>query len=140
MHLDFLTTILIQHRRLNAHEARILVLETGKQLKQSLRSPMVNDQSLETTAPTEIEPHSQCSLEEPLTHSPTFTMDKLNLDAPIATLRSLGALTKDVPSSERVSHDSVVSPLLRENSRSALCDPVTRGILSIHDAQKAINM
>lgn len=140
MHFDISTTILTQHCSLNAHEARILVLETEREPNQSLRSPISKDHTLETTAATEIESHNECSLEEPLTHSPTFTMDKLNLDAPIATLRSLGALTKDGPPSERVCHDSVVSPLLRENSRSAVCDPVTRGILSIHDAQKAINM
>lgn len=69
---------------------------------------------------------------QPQSHN--FSMDAIDLGAPIATLRSLGALSKDGGSPE----SSRVVP--RDIERSYSCDPVARGVLSDGDARKAVNM
>lgn len=67
-------------------------------------------------------------------------MDTVDLGTPIATLRSLGALAKDgVPSGSHV-QDSSIRASLPSTEHYAPFDPVARGLLSIYDAQRAINM
>lgn len=67
-------------------------------------------------------------------------MDALDLGPPIATLRTLGALSKD--STSAVHNQDSTTPT---STRSAVTcfgsdDPVLQGVLSMRDAQKAINM
>lgn len=69
-----------------------------------------------------------------------FSMDTLDLEPPIATLRSLGALSKDGVSTEPPSLETEhrLKPMGVQRANS--CDPISNGILSSEDAQKAINM
>lgn len=76
----------------------------------------------------------------PVSQSPEFSMDTLDLGPPIATLRSLGALTKDGPTSGSQVRDSNLRTSSNAANRYSSCDPVSRGVLSIHEAQRAINM
>jgi hypothetical protein len=76
----------------------------------------------------------------PVSQSPGFSMDTLDLGPPIATLRSLGALTKVGPTSGSQVRDSSLRTSSNGANRYSSCDPVSRGVLSIHEAQRAINM
>ena len=65
-------------------------------------------------------------------------MDSIDLEAPIATLRSLRALSKDGASPG----SQILDPNARSNFNKLdnAYDPVAAGILSAHEAQKMINM
>lgn len=76
----------------------------------------------------------------PVSQSPGFSMDTLDLGPPIATLRSLGALTKDGPTSGSHVRDSSLPTSSNGVHRHFPCDPVSRGVLSIREAQRAIDM
>ncbi|RDW62413.1 hypothetical protein BP6252_11846 [Coleophoma cylindrospora] len=78
---------------------------------------------------------------DPVSQSPGFSMDSIDLGPPIATLRSLGALSKEsAPPSDSHLNGLHNRASLNNNSRSMSYDPISRGILSSRDAQKAINI
>ena len=67
-------------------------------------------------------------------------MDKLDLGPPIATLRSLGALSKGGPSTECfLDRPNLQAPTDRVDSYH-FCDPVSRGVLSDIEAERALAM
>ena len=69
-----------------------------------------------------------------LPDSNSFSIDRISLGTPFATLRSLGALARD---------ESDSKPQAKRTSRSShrsAYDPVSRGILSLNDARKAVEM
>lgn len=66
--------------------------------------------------------------------SNAFSIDRISLGTPFATLRSLGALARD---------ESDSKPQTKRTSRSSyhsFYDPVSRGILSLNDAAKTVKM
>ena len=137
--------------RLNSHESRIQELErrAGNSSPGRMDTDMPNfeDVSVEPSQDTlspqvsaandiPSESHSlyfaNHQATQPQSHN--FSMDAIDLGAPIATLRSLGALSNDGGSPE----SSRIVP--KDIERSNTCDPVARGVLSSHDSKKAVNM
>ncbi|PVH83619.1 hypothetical protein DL98DRAFT_652429 [Cadophora sp. DSE1049] len=136
-------------RRVNLHESRIEELERqarnpnpGRmdtdvpnfedvpiQATQHTLSPQMT-----TVSNTLAESHSMQFANHQATQSQNFSMDDIDLGPPIATLRSLGALSNDggSPESSRI----VTQDIERSNS----WDPVSRGVLSDRDARKAVNI
>ena len=74
---------------------------------------------------------------EATSRSTGFSMESLDLGPPIATLRSLGALSKKGTSPG--SHIDPESRTIRAKNHPSY-DPVSRGILSMDDAERAIRM
>ncbi|KZF19673.1 hypothetical protein L228DRAFT_285614 [Xylona heveae TC161] len=144
-------------QRLNRHEARILELEKlpqGGKVRQTdedtpshARGAISNAQSTSHQTPRELPleredgPSPQVlTCETPASHTSTFSMDGIGLGPPIATLRSLGALSKD--EGRLSSHSPELKSKGTPNvlNRYTACDPVARGVLSVHDAQRAIHI
>ncbi|KAH8698691.1 hypothetical protein BGW36DRAFT_149806 [Talaromyces proteolyticus] len=71
-----------------------------------------------------------------VSHSPGFSMDGIDLGPPIATLRSLGALSKDEPNS----NSNLQTARTKQAPYNSIYDPVSRGVLTIHEAQRAISI
>lgn len=71
-----------------------------------------------------------------LSDSPTFTLDGIDLGPPIATLRSLGALTKE----ESASNSKPLAASKSQPPRESIYDPVANKIMSIDEAAQAIGM
>lgn len=71
----------------------------------------------------------------PETRREVFDMDNLELEDPIATLRSLGALS---PESMNAGPSSTQES--RSTSSLASYDPINRGILTMHECERAIGM
>ena len=75
-----------------------------------------------------------------ISQSPGFSMDGLDLEAPIATLRSLAALSKDTAPSASQFLDSNDGTSTNSGAHYSKYDPISRGILTVYDAQRAIQM
>jgi hypothetical protein len=73
----------------------------------------------------------------PVSHTPGFNMDSLDIGAPIATLRSMQALSPDHSKSPADSH---IFSIKNRGTANSLYDPVSQGVLSVQDSQRAINM
>jgi hypothetical protein len=76
---------------------------------------------------------------------PNFTMDALNLDTPMSTLRNLASLSKESISEEsyvasRMTYDPIFPILTRKECQRFEQDPVAQGILSLEEAQQAFDM
>ena len=67
--------------------------------------------------------------------TPSFNMDELNYGAPIATLRSMEAISKYVHKADLAIHKSGSA----EDAKTAH-DAVSRGIITAEDAQKMFDM
>lgn len=61
-------------------------------------------------------------------------MDGIDLGAPIATLRSLGAMATDESKTE-YQPTSLAKPIFANTF-----DPISQGLLSVHESQRAIDM
>lgn len=72
--------------------------------------------------------------------SEPFSMDTLDLGPPIATLRSLGALSKGGPSTESFRDRPILQAPTDRGGSYRFCDPVSRGVLSDIEADRALNM
>jgi hypothetical protein len=66
------------------------------------------------------------------TPSSLFSMDRLDLEAPIATLRALGGIDQ---SRESTTRNNTAFP-----SADSIFDPVARSIISEADAQRLVDM
>jgi hypothetical protein len=66
--------------------------------------------------------------------TPGSAVDGIDLGAPIATLRSLGALATDESKTE-YEPTSLAKPIFANTF-----DPISQGLLSVHESQRAIDM
>lgn len=107
----------------------------------SCREPFVSPPSrIDSHCATDGQSTPLSYTDTPVPQSPGFSMDTLDLGPPIATLRSLGALTKGGPTLGSQVRDSNLRTSSNVANRYPSCDPVSRGVLSIHEAQRVINM
>lgn len=74
----------------------------------------------------------------------SFTMDTVNLEAPMSTLRNLASLSKEKEKKDSVAWNMTYNPILPlvdQNKRERLeLDPVALGILTMEEAQHAFDM
>lgn len=138
---------------MNHHEARIAELEvlSPDYLRHKIRSSShrrdgdvaddVGDTVLDAGSPSlrfdvaaqlrhPVSPQQSSALPTPQPSKPF--MDTLELEAPIATLRSLGALSGD--------HSSDHSLAFRSPDHMSGFDPISRNILTATDARRAFDM
>lgn len=131
--------------QVNLHESRIRELETMNESARSRGRNTCSDVSnphlsyfsppdrLDTHNPVEVEAPTAPYDNTPISQPKDFSMDTLDLGPPIATLRSLGDLytNKAVLTTQE-------SPAKSYSIHSTI-DPISRGVLSVDDAQKAFN-
>lgn len=83
------------------------------------------------------------SLSHPRTES-SFTMDTVNLEAPMSTLRNLASLSKEKEEKDSGAWNMTYNPILPlvdQNKRERLeQDPIALGILTMEEAQHAFDM
>ncbi|KAF2003887.1 hypothetical protein P154DRAFT_572721 [Amniculicola lignicola CBS 123094] len=130
-------------QRVTRHEARIAELEIGEgRTRKHPRMPpraQMNTTGSELLSPPmnatgdgyqgairSLRGHTSPS------HSFDYSMQQLELAAPIATLKSLGALAQKQPPSLQAKHD--------QSHGLAILDPVVRGILTEHEAIHAFDI
>lgn len=71
----------------------------------------------------------------------TFTMDAVDLDTPMTTLRNIVSLSKEsVTSSPNMTYDPIFPMISREERQAFEHDPVAQGILTMEEAQQAFDM
>lgn len=130
------------------HEIRIKELETingsarsrgvvGINTRSDVSDPHLSyfslPDQLDTNNPLEDEAPTAPYDNTPVSQPKAFSMDTLDLGPPIATLRSLGDL-----STNKAVLDTQESPATSHSIYSTI-DPISRGVLSVDDAQAAIN-
>lgn len=128
--VNILNTSKADFNRIIQHETRIIELEKKTEESQQfselfvpekhVNQPDLGKTSLSPPEPTQF-------------RSPVSSIDAIDLGPPIATLRSLRELAKDesIPS---------LNPVSRIKHGRGPFDPISQGILSMDDAQAAIDM
>lgn len=77
----------------------------------------------------------------PTQHENGFTMDSVDLDTPMSTLRNLVSLTKEKESPPQDNlYNPIPAPLTREERANFEQDPVAQGILTMEEAQHTFDM
>lgn len=71
----------------------------------------------------------------------SFTMDAVDLDTPMSTLRNIASLSKEtVPEFEHMTYDPIFPMITREERQAFEQDPVAQGLLTMEEAQEAFDM
>jgi hypothetical protein len=80
----------------------------------------------------------------PLSHATvdtSFTMDAVDLDTPMSTLRNIASLSKDtIQESYTMTYDPIFPIITREERQAFEQDPVAQGLLTMEEAQEAFDM
>ncbi|KAJ5081018.1 hypothetical protein N7456_013728 [Penicillium angulare] len=125
------------HAKVNHHEARIRELERDSLLGE----PSLPDKVKNGTTKTEnncliaVSPQQAISPSQTVaSRTPGSAVDGIDLGAPIATLRSLGALATDESKTE-YEPASLAKPIFANPF-----DPISQGLLSVQESQRAIDI
>lgn len=71
----------------------------------------------------------------------SFTMDAVDLDTPMSTLRNIASLSKDIVSeSHSMTYNPIFPSITKEERQAFEHDPVSQGLLTMEEAQEAFNM
>ncbi|TVY35694.1 putative transcriptional regulatory protein [Lachnellula subtilissima] len=70
-----------------------------------------------------------------------FTMDAVDLDTPMSTLRNIASLSKEnVSASRSMTYDPIFPMIGRQERRASVFDPVTQGIFTMEEAQQSFDI
>jgi hypothetical protein len=112
-------------RRIAKHEQRIANLENSEADRSRVQhEPMTRTRDHLPSPATQVADYR--------TPSSAFSMDRLDLEAPIATLRALGGIDQ--------SNESTARPSTACSIANSIFDPVARSIVSEADAQMLVDM
>jgi hypothetical protein len=71
----------------------------------------------------------------------SFTMDAVDLDTPMSTLRNIASMSKEaIPKSYNMTYDPIFPVITREERQAFEQDPVAQGLLTMEEAQEAFDM
>lgn len=79
-------------------------------------------------------------LPSPPPTDPGFTMDAVDLDTPMSTLRNLKTLSKESTEARSMTYDPILPVLSRKDIRTSEQDPIVQGIMTLEEAQQAFDI
>ena len=120
------------HRRREAHVYRIATHEQRIALLERSEVDHPRPDSEPMPRARSRQPSHSVQAADYRTPSSLFSMDRLDLEAPIATLRALGGIDQ--------SHESTARNNTAFSSANSIFDPIARSIVSEADAQRLVDM
>ncbi|CZR61477.1 uncharacterized protein PAC_11373 [Phialocephala subalpina] len=79
-------------------------------------------------------------LPSPPPTDPGFTMDAVDLDTPMSTLRNLKTLSKESTEARSMTYDPILPVLSRKDIQTFEQDPIVQGIMTLEEAQQAFDI